>query len=199
MSLKEIIAMLSFAAQLLLYFIRYFTSVLTFPTARFVLDNMQSDYRMLDDPVEVEMLLKDSIVAKRIIMVYVALTCTGSLCLIATLGLSTFLPSDIQIHFLYLWGYFYDEKSALTNLACLYVILSTMNGLLTLTCSEGSITVFATHLSGILEITSYRMQKAINKVATSDTFSKIDIQPAVEMHLRAIRLVSSLISNCDYW
>ncbi|XP_078051763.1 uncharacterized protein LOC144477907, partial [Augochlora pura] len=156
-------------------------------STKFVLDNMQSDYRMLDDPVEVEMLLKDSIVAKRILMVYIAMTCTGSLCVIGTLGLSTFLPSDIQIRFLYLLGFFYDEKSSRTNLVCLQVILSTMHGLLTMICTEGTITVFATHLSGILEVTSYRMQKAINKVATSDTFSKIDIQPAVEMHLRAIR------------
>ncbi|XP_076379346.1 uncharacterized protein LOC117218872 isoform X2 [Megalopta genalis] len=187
MSLNEIIVTLSFGAQLLLYFIRYFTSVLTFPTTKFVLDNMQSDYTMLEDPIEVEMLLKDSIVAKRILMVYIALTCTGSLCVIGTLGTSTFLPSDIQIRFLYLLGFFYNEKSPQTNLVCMHIILSTMHGLLTMICSEGTITVFATHISGILEVTSYRMRKAIDKVATSATFNRIDIQPAVEMHCRAIR------------
>ncbi|XP_076646288.1 uncharacterized protein LOC143355395 isoform X1 [Halictus rubicundus] len=187
MSLNETIGMISFGAQLLLYFIRYFTTILTFPTTKYVLDNMQNDFIMLKDPIEAEMLLKDSILAKRILLVYIGLTCTGSLCVMGTLGISTFLQSDIQIRFLYLLGFFYDEKNLRTNLTCWHIIISTMHGLLTMICSEGTVTVLGTHLSGLLEVSSYRMRNAIDKVATSRMLRRIDIQPAVDLHRRAIQ------------
>ncbi|XP_076658439.1 uncharacterized protein LOC143362290 [Halictus rubicundus] len=79
MSLNETIGMISFGGQLLLYFIRYSTTIWTFPTTKYVLDNMQNDFNMLKDPIEAEMLLKDSILAKRILMIYIGKDIRGKM------------------------------------------------------------------------------------------------------------------------
>ncbi|XP_076378794.1 uncharacterized protein LOC117225611 isoform X1 [Megalopta genalis] len=71
-SLNEIIVMISFGSTLFLYFLRYSTSVVLFPVMTFVFDNMQRDFSQLKDPVELKILLEDSIVAKRIVQAYFA-------------------------------------------------------------------------------------------------------------------------------
>ncbi|XP_076378795.1 odorant receptor Or2-like isoform X2 [Megalopta genalis] len=185
-SLNEIIVMISFGSTLFLYFLRYSTSVVLFPVMTFVFDNMQRDFSQLKDPVELKILLEDSIVAKRIVQAYFAMVCTGGLCLVGSLGISTFVDSDIQLHFLNLLGFFYKERSQQSAFTCWHITLTTVYGLLTLTCTEGSVTVFASYISGMLKIASYRMQNAVNTVANSRTTKTIDIRSAMEMHRRAI-------------
>ncbi|XP_076378796.1 odorant receptor Or2-like isoform X3 [Megalopta genalis] len=195
-SLNEIIVMISFGSTLFLYFLRYSTSVVLFPVMTFVFDNMQRDFSQLKDPVELKILLEDSIVAKRIVQAYFAMVCTGGLCLVGSLGISTFVDSDIQLHFLNLLGFFYKERSQQSAFTCWHITLTTVYGLLTLTCTEGSVTVFASYISGMLKIASYRMQNAVNTVANSRTTKTIDIRSAMEMHRRAILYTKDIMLLC---
>ncbi|XP_076380534.1 uncharacterized protein LOC143260001 isoform X2 [Megalopta genalis] len=178
--------MTSFGLTLLLYLLRYSTSVALLPQTKFMFDNMKKNFSEVEDPVELEILLEDSIVAKHIVQLYFVMMCTGGLCLVGTLGISTFIDSDIQLHFLNLLGFFYKERSQQSAFTCWHITLTTMYGLLTMTCTEGSLAVFSTYISGMLKIASYRMQNAVNTVATSDTMKIIDIRSAIEMHRRAI-------------
>ncbi|XP_076651311.1 uncharacterized protein LOC143358222 isoform X2 [Halictus rubicundus] len=162
-----------------------FTCIMT--QMKFVYESMEKDYAAVkNNPVEMEMLMEDSILAKRIVQAYFSMVCTGGLCLVATLGVSTLVDSDIQLHFLNLLGFFYTERNLQSAIACWHIILTTSYGLLTLTVTEGGITVFATYISGLLKIASYRLKNAINTAACSDTIKEIDIRSAMDMHRRAI-------------
>ncbi|XP_076379387.1 uncharacterized protein LOC143259764 isoform X2 [Megalopta genalis] len=189
LSLSETVEIISFGLTLFLYLLRYSTSIPLFPLMKAILDNMQTDYAALKNPVELEIFLEDSIVAKRIVQAYFAMVCTGGLCLVATLGVATFLDNDTQLHFLNLLGFFYTERSSQSAFSCWHIIITTSYGLLALTCTEGSITVFATYISGMLKIATYRMQNAVNTVANSKSTKIIDIRSAAEMHRRAILYV----------
>ncbi|XP_076646338.1 uncharacterized protein LOC143355428 isoform X2 [Halictus rubicundus] len=187
MTLNDIVVQLTFCFSLLLYAVRYVTSLLTFSTSKYVVENMQKDYDALKDPVELKLLMKYSITAKRMVQLYFALTCCGTAGVFITLGISTVLQSDLQLHFLHLLGFYFNEKSQRTNLTCWYVIMVEAFGLLTVTCTEGSITVFSTYLSGLLEIASYRMRNTVNSVANSDALNVIDLRPIVEIHCKVIK------------
>ncbi|XP_078036838.1 uncharacterized protein LOC144469958 [Augochlora pura] len=186
LSLNDIVVMTSFGLTLLLYFLRYSFSVLSFSQMKFMYDTMKTNFSEVKDPVEQEILLEDSIIAKHIVQLYFVMMCTGGVSLIGTLGISTVIDSDIQLHFLNLLGFFYKERSQQSAFTCWHITLTTIYGLLVLTCTEGSFAVFSTYMSGMLKIASYRMQNAVNTVATSDTMKQIDIRSAIEMHRRAI-------------
>ncbi|XP_076288395.1 uncharacterized protein LOC143212941 [Lasioglossum baleicum] len=176
LSLEDIIVLISFGCTLLLYFSRYSTSLMTFPLMKFVFDSMQKDYTVMkNNPVEVQMLMEDSIVAKRIVQSYFSMMCTGGLCLVATLGVSTLVDSDVQLHYLNLLGFFYTERSLLSAISCWHIVLTT----------------------------TYRLRNAINAVAHSDTINEIDIRAAMDVHCRAMLLVTSskyYIRTIDnYW
>ncbi|XP_078036572.1 uncharacterized protein LOC144469797 isoform X2 [Augochlora pura] len=196
LSLNEVVVMISFGSTLFLYLLRYSTSVVFFPVMKFVLDNMQRDFSELRDPIELEMFLEDSIVAKRIVQAYFVMVCTGGVCLLGTLGVSTFVDSDMQLHFLNLLGFFYKERSQRSVFTCWHIIFTTLCGLLTMTCTEGSVTVFASYISGLLKIATYRMQNAVNTVANSHTLKIIDIRSAMEMHRRAILYTTDIMLPC---
>ncbi|XP_076647798.1 uncharacterized protein LOC143356194 isoform X2 [Halictus rubicundus] len=187
MTLNDIIVQISFCFSLLIEATRYFTSLLTLSSIKYVFENMQKDYTKVKDSVEVELLLKHSIIAKRIMQSYFALTCGGTMCLFLTLGMSTLLQSDIQLRFLHHLGFYYNERSLRSNFTCWYLLMSVMFGLSTVACTEGSICVFATYLSGLLEIASYRIRNAVNNVANSDALNVINIRPVVEIHCDAIK------------
>ncbi|XP_078051977.1 uncharacterized protein LOC144478133, partial [Augochlora pura] len=141
----------------------------------------------LKDSIEVELLMKESVTAKYILRSYFVLACAGTTCLFVSLGLTTFFQTNIQLRFLRLLGFFYNNKSAQSDLSCWSIIFAVAYGLLSVSCTEGNITVDATYLSGLLEVASYRIRNAVDKVANSDTKDVIDLRPAVEMHLRAIK------------
>ncbi|XP_076655269.1 uncharacterized protein LOC143360373 isoform X2 [Halictus rubicundus] len=168
MALDNIIVLLSFACTLLLYFGRYFCTLLTFPLMRFLYEHMQKDYdEVKNNPVELELLMEDSITAKRIIQVYFCMVCTGGLCLLATLGVSSLLNSDMQLHFLNLLGYFYKEKSLQSCISCWHIIFTTV----------------------------YRLKTAVETAVFSGTIKELDIRSAMEMHCRAISCVHKYVQD----
>nr|XP_033333863.1 uncharacterized protein LOC117224821 isoform X1 [Megalopta genalis] len=186
-TLNEIITQISFGCTLFLYISRYFTTIITFPSIRYVFDSMEEDYVALKNSIELELLMKDLVTAKHIIQAYFVMTCAGIVCLFISLGLPTFFETDIQLRLLRLLGFFYTDRSSQSDLSCWSIIVAVSYGLLTVSCTEGTISVCATYFSGLLEIATYRMRTAVNKVANSDTINVIDLRPVVEIHLRAIQ------------
>ncbi|XP_076378367.1 uncharacterized protein LOC117221066 isoform X4 [Megalopta genalis] len=185
-TLYDFTVLISYCTPILMYNIRYVSSILTFPTIKYVLNSLEHDYVTLKDPMELKILMRHSLLAKRIVQMYVALTCSGLLFIIATLGVPTIQRSDRQLRSLYVTGYFFNERSIHSNLTCLHIILGSIHGLTSFICTEGTLTVFSTYVSGLLDVASYRMQNAVGDAASSNETDVLKIRPAVEMHRRAI-------------
>ncbi|XP_078041392.1 uncharacterized protein LOC144472305 [Augochlora pura] len=185
-TLYDLTVLISYCTPILMYNIRYFSSIMTLPTIKHVLNNLQHDYVTINDPVELKILMRHSLLAKRIIQMYIAVTCTGLLFLIGTLGLPTIQRSDRQLRFLYVTGYFFNERSMYSNLTCLHIILGSIHGLASFVCTEGTLTVFTSYVSGLLDLASYRIQNAVDEAVNSNKTDVLKIQPAVEIHRRAI-------------
>ncbi|XP_076288859.1 uncharacterized protein LOC143213144 [Lasioglossum baleicum] len=187
MTIPEIVVQISFSFTLFLYTARYLTGLVSMEAHRHNISNMQKDHLALKDSIEFDLLLKHSIVGKRVMQLYCGLVCCGTTCLFATLGLSTILQSDLQLRFLHLLGFYFNEKSLRTNLTCWHTIMSVAFGLLASAGMEGSITVYSTYISGLLEIASYRMQNTVNSMANSDALKVINLRPIVEIHCDAVK------------
>ncbi|XP_076652601.1 uncharacterized protein LOC143358939 isoform X2 [Halictus rubicundus] len=185
-SLYDIVVLLSYGCPILMYCIRYVSSVFLFSTVRYVLDSLQHDFDTLNNPLEVQLLMQDSIVAKYIVRVYM-----GSLLVFGLLVVPTLLQSDLQLRYLQFFGYFYYERNLETNLICFHVFMTTMYGLLTLVCTEGTITIISTYVSGLLHIACYRIRNAVDEAVNSDRITTLNIRPAVEMHRRAINQIKN--------
>ncbi|XP_076175244.1 uncharacterized protein LOC143150682 [Ptiloglossa arizonensis] len=97
-------------------------------------------------------------------------------------------------------GYIVHQQKYV-NLVSVHVIMTTIIGMLTITCSESMLTVVAHYLCGLFKITSYRIQRAVNNAAKENTMSKQDvsnfgsIQKAVEMHKKTINIINTMISE----
>nr|XP_033327583.1 uncharacterized protein LOC117221066 [Megalopta genalis] len=151
-TLYDFTVLISYCTPILMYNIRYVSSILTFPTIKYVLNSLEHDYVTLKDPMELKILMRHSLLAKRIVQMYIALTCSGLLFIIATLGVPTIQRSDRQLRSLYVTGYFFNERSIHSNLTCLHIILGSIHGLTSFICTEGTLTVFSTYVSGLLDV-----------------------------------------------
>ncbi|XP_076300164.1 odorant receptor 10-like isoform X2 [Lasioglossum baleicum] len=101
------------------------------------------------------------------------------------------MQSDAQLRYLRLIGYFYNERSMHTNLTCLHMTMATLYGLLTFVCTEGTLTIVSTYVSGLLHIASNRIKNAVADAVTSDRMKPLDIRSAVDMHRQAIKQIKN--------
>ncbi|XP_076656410.1 uncharacterized protein LOC143361045 isoform X2 [Halictus rubicundus] len=186
-SLYNLLQLLSFGFPMLLFFLRYVGFVVNFPVIRSVFDNIEYDCNSLKNPVEMELLMKQIVQSKRVVLSLLGLSCLGIVFAIAVFVVPTVLQSNLQIRYLNILGFFYPEISQHTNFVCCQLLIVTTFGLLTVTCTESSLAVFSSYLCGLFEITSYRIQMAVNAKAHSENSNTlIDIRSAMEMHRRAV-------------
>ncbi|XP_076656412.1 uncharacterized protein LOC143361045 isoform X4 [Halictus rubicundus] len=195
-SLYNLLQLLSFGFPMLLFFLRYVGFVVNFPVIRSVFDNIEYDCNSLKNPVEMELLMKQIVQSKRVVLSLLGLSCLGIVFAIAVFVVPTVLQSNLQIRYLNILGFFYPEISQHTNFVCCQLLIVTTFGLLTVTCTESSLAVFSSYLCGLFEITSYRIQMAVNAKAHSENSNTlIDIRSAMEMHRRAVELSTNLTDN----
>ncbi|XP_076378896.1 putative odorant receptor 92a isoform X2 [Megalopta genalis] len=199
MSVYNIVMVLSYGCPMLLYFLRYMGFVVNFPIIKCVFENIENDLATLKNPTEIELFSRQTLDARRVISVLIALMCAGITMIVVTLLIPTILESKLQIYFLNFFGFMYKERSQETNYVCVQIVFVSTIGLLSLACTEASLAVFSCYLCGLFEIASYRIRIAVNEMAKSASVTQstnlIDIRSAVETHQRAIDLSASLTNN----
>ncbi|XP_076378899.1 uncharacterized protein LOC117225605 isoform X5 [Megalopta genalis] len=190
MSVYNIVMVLSYGCPMLLYFLRYMGFVVNFPIIKCVFENIENDLATLKNPTEIELFSRQTLDARRVISVLIALMCAGITMIVVTLLIPTILESKLQIYFLNFFGFMYKERSQETNYVCVQIVFVSTIGLLSLACTEASLAVFSCYLCGLFEIASYRIRIAVNEMAKSASVTQstnlIDIRSAVETHQRAI-------------
>ncbi|XP_076228223.1 uncharacterized protein LOC143175075 isoform X2 [Nomia melanderi] len=194
-TVENVLVLLSFLLPTLLFFLRYVGYLSNFPTLKFGFENIQNDCMRLKDTIEVDLLMKEIGQSKRVLRILIVLSCVAVIFAFAVLVVPTILQSKLQIHYLRILGFFFNQRGRNVDFVCCNLALVTSVGVLSLSCTEAIPTVFGCYISGLFQITSYRMENAINRSAKSDTPIEIDVQSAVEMHQRALDLNEQLISN----
>ncbi|XP_076378916.1 uncharacterized protein LOC143259626 isoform X4 [Megalopta genalis] len=122
-SLYNILMMLSYGIPMLLYFLRYVGFMLNFPIIKSLYENIVQDYNTLKNPIEAEMFMKQVQETKRVVFTLTALSGGVVLFVFATLLVPTLLRSHLQIHYLKIFGFFYNETSVQTDLVCCHLVL----------------------------------------------------------------------------
>ncbi|XP_076378913.1 uncharacterized protein LOC143259626 isoform X2 [Megalopta genalis] len=194
-SLYNILMMLSYGIPMLLYFLRYVGFMLNFPIIKSLYENIVQDYNTLKNPIEAEMFMKQVQETKRVVFTLTALSGGVVLFVFATLLVPTLLRSHLQIHYLKIFGFFYNETSVQTDLVCCHLVLVSTIGIIALAGTEATLAVSSFYLCGLFEIASYRIQMAVKEMSESTALMVLNIRPAVTMHQRAIKLAADLARN----
>ncbi|XP_078050684.1 uncharacterized protein LOC144477098 isoform X2 [Augochlora pura] len=194
-SLYNILMMLSYGIPMLLYFLRYVGFMVNFPVIRSSYENIVNDYNTLKNPIEAEILMKHILKTRRVVLTLIVLSGGVVAFVFATLLVPTLLRSKLQIHYLRIFGFFYNETSVQTDLvSCQLVLVSTI-GIIALAGTEATLAVFSFYLCGLFEIASYRIQTAVKEVSDSATPTTINIRSAVTIHQRSVKLAADLTKN----
>ncbi|XP_078051990.1 uncharacterized protein LOC144478142 [Augochlora pura] len=139
LSLYNIVIVLSYTFPLLLYFIRYVGFVVNFSVIRSVFNNVERDCTTLEDPVEVDILLKHMADARRVIQVYVAFPSIVAVYVTISILVPTVLRSKLQLHYLHMFGFFYTESGQQTDWVCVHLVIVSVAGQFTLAGTEASL------------------------------------------------------------
>ncbi|XP_076227982.1 uncharacterized protein LOC143175076 isoform X2 [Nomia melanderi] len=185
-TLENVLVLLSFLLPTLLFFLRYVGYITNFPVLKVGFENIQNDCMRLKDPIEADLLMKEIARSRRVIRILVALSCVTVIFAFAALMVPTILQSKLQIHYLRIIGFFFNQSGRKVNFICCNVVLVTSVGVLSLSCTEAIPAVFGCYISGLFQITSYRLENAINRSTKSDRPIEIDVRSTVEIHQRAL-------------
>ncbi|XP_078049131.1 uncharacterized protein LOC144476282 isoform X2 [Augochlora pura] len=196
-SQRNILQMLSFTFPMLLFFLRYVGFIITFPVIRSIFEGIERDYVGMKDPMEMDIITKQVVEAKRVIMILLVLSFGGILMSVSLLLIPTLLQSQLQIRYLNMFGFFYSEVNRNSSLITYQFLIVIWMGLFTVTCTESSLAVIASYLCGLLEITSYRIRTAVDEMANSVTVTSniINIQSAMDSHQRASEINANITKD----
>ncbi|XP_076378917.1 uncharacterized protein LOC143259627 [Megalopta genalis] len=195
LTLNNILTLLSFTCPMLLFVFRYLAFVVNFPLMKSYIQNIQNDCITIQNPAEAMILEKYKTKTKRVMQIFIGMSVGGILMIILKLLIPTVLRLKYQLSCLEFFGFFYREQTKLTDWACVHLIATTAIGLLTFTCTEGSLAVFSLYLCGLFDIVSYRIREGVNNVAKLITANPVAIGPAMDMHQRAYKLANSISSD----
>ncbi|XP_076378875.1 uncharacterized protein LOC143259621 isoform X3 [Megalopta genalis] len=120
------------------------------------IQNIQNDCITIQNPAEAMILAKYKTKTKRVMQIFIGISVGGILMVILKLLLPTVLRLKYQLSCLEFFGFFYREQTKLTDWACVHLTATTAIGLLTFTCTEGSLAVFSLYLCGLFDIVSRR-------------------------------------------
>nr|XP_033323530.1 uncharacterized protein LOC117218901 [Megalopta genalis] len=192
LTLYNTLIMLSYSFPMILYFLRYSWFVMNISEIRAVFESIGRDYSTMKDPLELGMFMKHMAETRRVIMAYIVLAALIAAYIIVAILVPTILHSKLQLRYLRMFGFFYNEENAQTDWVGLQLVLVSVLGQLALVGTEASGAVFSAYLCGLFEITSHRVHAAVKDVANSTSSRQIDIQSAIQIHQRAVELAAQL-------
>ncbi|XP_076383666.1 uncharacterized protein LOC143260938 isoform X2 [Megalopta genalis] len=194
-SLSNILLLLSYSCPLFLYFQRYVSFLSNFPVLKLAFDNVGSICRETTNSVELGIYTKHIVATRRIIIAYLVASCVTAGFTLLVIGIPTILHLNRQLYCLRMFGFFYDQGGKQTDLVCFLLIFVTAMGVISMAVTEAAIGVNVSYLCGLLEVTSYRLDVAVNDAITSVTSLPINIIPAVTAHQRALELTKSIADS----
>ncbi|XP_076296424.1 uncharacterized protein LOC143216830 isoform X1 [Lasioglossum baleicum] len=184
--------MLSYSFPMILYFLRYSWFVINMSEIKAVFQSIGNDCRTFRHPLEYEMFMKHIAETRRVIMAYIVLAALLGAYIIVAILVPTILHSKLQLRYLRMFGFFYNEGSPATDWAGVQLVIVSVLGQMALVGTEASVAVFSAYLCGLFEITSFRIHTAVNDVAHSISSEQIDIKPAARTHRQAVELAAQL-------
>ncbi|XP_076378724.1 uncharacterized protein LOC117218886 isoform X1 [Megalopta genalis] len=193
----NVITSLSYGAPLLLFLLRYLGFIANFEVLRSVYGNYENDFNTFKDPVEQDMLRRHMVKGRRLVLVYIGISCGLAVFALTTILVPTILHSKYQLHYLRMYGFYFNEQGRKTDLVSIHLLLvSTMGYLLIaamLIYSKFSqIIPQLVHKNRQFKKNSYRIENEVNNVINSVISKSLDIRSTVEVHRRAMELVKNL-------
>ncbi|XP_076227919.1 uncharacterized protein LOC143175041 isoform X2 [Nomia melanderi] len=187
-TVENVLVLLSFLLPTLLFFLRYVGYITNFPVLKVGFEKIQNDCMRLKDPIEAHLLMKEIEQSRRVLLILIALSSMVIIFAFVVLVVPTLLQSKLQIRYLRLFGFFFNQRGTNVDFVCCILVLVTSVGMLSISCTEAIPAVFGCYMSALFQIASYRMENAINRSAKSETPIEIDVQSAVEIHERALEM-----------
>ncbi|XP_076383689.1 uncharacterized protein LOC117217624 isoform X2 [Megalopta genalis] len=194
-SLYNILLTMSYTCPLLLYIQRYIYFLSIFPLLKVIFGNIGKICRQAKNSVELDLFMKHIIDTRRIIVAYLATSCITACFTLLVIGIPTILRSNLQLYYLRMFGFFYNQGGQQTDIVCLLLILVNAMGVMSIAGTEAAIGVNVSYLCGLLEVTSYRLDIAVNDMINSATMSQINIRPAVAAHQRALQMTKTVTNR----
>ncbi|XP_071864214.1 uncharacterized protein [Bombus fervidus] len=194
------IVTLSATCPVMVFFMRYVSSVAMFPVNIYLFDNLRTIDTMLKDELEVQILMKYIDYSTYIISIFLCLCCSWTLFtasyVFAPITLDLLLPLNESRgrYFSYLTMFSHNRVEYVdivyVNILVVYTI-----GLLCLAGTELLLTVFAHWMCGMFEITSYRLRKTIADLSSSRQIDPNfrNFRHVVDCHRKTLQLVHSTI------
>ncbi|XP_076379028.1 uncharacterized protein LOC143259658 [Megalopta genalis] len=183
---------LSYSVLIFLCLLRYLSFVINFPTIKTVYRNYEENLSILKNPVELDMFRRHMVKGRRLIFMYIVISCGSAVFSITPLMVSTLLHSKYQVGYLRMYGFFVSEQGQKTDLISFHVVIVTVMSFLSVAGTESSLAVFTAYFCGLFEIASYRIENAVNKVLNPVISKSIELEPFLEVHRRAIEMVQYL-------
>ncbi|XP_053987804.1 uncharacterized protein LOC128881100 [Hylaeus volcanicus] len=215
LTLTNILMTLSTGCPMLLFFFRYVGFIYSFAVMGFVYENISIDCSTLKNPSELDILMSHIHASRRAILIYlrktinnhinlgasrsIVVVCCFAIFLIAVVlfcpsMLNFLIPkNETQPHYLKAVGFLIDD-GYITPIS-VYVIITFTIGLLTVTVTEATLSIFAYYVCGLFKIASYRIQKVIDNAAREMSATKCNvsyhsgIREAVAIHRRTINII----------
>ncbi|XP_054007751.1 uncharacterized protein LOC128891867 [Hylaeus anthracinus] len=221
LTLTNILMTLTLGCPLLLFFFRYVGFIYSFSVMGYVYENINNDCSTLKNPSELDILSSHIDDSRRAVLIYlrktinnhinlgvsksIVVTCCFAIFLI---GVVLFCPwmlnfliakNQTQPHYLKALGFFIEDRYV-TPIS-VYIIVTFIIGLFTITVTEATLAVFAYYACGLFKITSYRIQKMIDNAAREMSATKCNvsyhssIREAVDIHGRVINIIDSVANG----
>ncbi|XP_076383535.1 uncharacterized protein LOC117218901 isoform X1 [Megalopta genalis] len=123
LTLYNALIMLSYSFPMILYFLRYSWFVMNISEIRAVFESIGRDYSTMKDPLELGMFMKHMAETRRVIMAYIVLAALIAAYIIVAILVPTILHSKLQLRYLRMFGFFYNEENAQTDWVGLQLVL----------------------------------------------------------------------------
>ncbi|XP_076378725.1 uncharacterized protein LOC117218886 isoform X2 [Megalopta genalis] len=188
----NVITSLSYGAPLLLFLLRYLGFIANFEVLRSVYGNYENDFNTFKDPVEQDMLRRHMVKGRRLVLVYIGISCGLAVFALTTILVPTILHSKYQLHYLRMYGFYFNEQGRKTDLVSIHLLLVSTMGYLLIAGTESTLAVYTAYFCGLFEVASYRIENEVNNVINSVISKSLDIRSTVEVHRRAMELVKNL-------
>ncbi|XP_071864215.1 uncharacterized protein [Bombus fervidus] len=200
------IVTLSATCPVMIFFMRYVSSVAMFSVTKYIFDNLRTIDTMLKDELEVQILMKYIDYSTYIISIFLCLCCSWTLFtasyVFAPITLDLLLPLNESRgrYFSYLTMFSHNRVEYVdivyVNILVVYTI-----GLLCLAGTELLMPVFAHWMCGMFEITSYRLRKTIADLSSSRQIDPNfrNFRHVVDCHRKTLQLVHSTIISIRWY
>ncbi|XP_076378712.1 uncharacterized protein LOC117218887 isoform X2 [Megalopta genalis] len=188
----KVITSLSLVAPILVSLLRYLGFIAKFGVLRSVYGNYENDFNTFKDPVEQDMLRRHMEKGRRLVLAYIGISCGLVVFSLVTLLVPTILHSKYQLHYLRMYGFYFNEQGRKTDLVSMQLLLVSTMGYLSIAGTESTLAVYTAYFCGLFEVASYRIQNEVNNVINSVISKSLDIRSTVEVHRRAMEMVKNL-------